>query len=120
MKAAWEADQRRREQEGSLKRQRASEDIAAAGLQGGIDSKRRRLEDGSQAPPLAQQYAGNMAIFAGASGSYPPPGIADFDVTSLPINIVIECIVANLQVIGEEALNAAISVSGPSLPNVTR
>ena len=111
MKLAWEADQRRREQDTSLKRQRVSEDIAATNFQGGFDGKRRRLEDGSRAtPPLQQQYTGNMAIFAGASGTNPPPGIADFDVTSLPINIVIECIVANLQVIGEEALEAAIKV----------
>lgn len=110
MKVAWEADQRRKEQESSLKRQRASEDVAAAGFQAGFEGKRRRLEDGSRATPPIQQYTGNMAIFAGASGTYPPAGIADFDVTSLPINIVIECIIANLQVIGEEAMSAAIEV----------
>ena len=111
MKVAWEAEQRRKEHDTSLKRQRVSEDIAATSFSSGMDSKRRRLEDGSaRGTPPAQQYTGNMAIFAGASGTMPPPGIADFDVSSLPINIVIECIVANLQVIGEEALNAAIEV----------
>lgn len=123
MKSAWEAEQRRKEQEASHKRQRDAQDFASNaagwGQPASPSTKRRRLENGvGRSTPEAsgssgQQrtvFTGNMAIFAGASGTMPPAGIADFDIQGLPLDVVIECIIANLQVVGEQRLNAAIEV----------
>lgn len=111
MRLAAEADRRKKEEEASLKRQRISDEAYGGGY-GTPDyaaTKRIRL----------QESAG-----IGATGTPPPSssaavtqsGLADFDIKMLKPELVLELIIANLQVMTPERVQAAVEVSAFRLP----
>lgn len=123
MRIAADAERRRKEEEASLKRQRISDDSSNYGYGYAGPSatagpstfpalpqpqeifnaaKRRRLQDGNEAtatPPPAANQAVTLA------------GLADFDVRSLKPELVLELIIANLQVMMPEKVQSAVEVS---------
>lgn len=128
MRLGADAERRRKEEEASLKRQRISEDVnhgygypsnAGSAIAGpstfpGVPpqdysaAKRRRLQDGpdiSATPPPSSSQAITMA------------GLADFDIRSLKPELVLELIIANLQVMTPERVQLAVQVG---FPNVMR
>ena len=121
MRAAQEAEIKRKEQDASHKRQRISDEVqqGTGALQADYTNvKRRKLEDGvgpsTPTPPprgesaiRREQLQPVIKAFFGAGGTAFPAGIADFDVTALPVNLVMELVIANLQVIGHDALDQA-------------
>lgn len=120
MRLGADAERRRKEEEASLKRQRISEDVnhgygystAGSAIAGpstfpGVPpqdfsaAKRRRLQDGpdvSATPPPSSSQAVTMA------------GLADFDIRSLKPELVLELIIANLQVMTPERVQSAVEV----------
>lgn len=122
MRLAADVERRRKEEEASLKRQRISDDAnfgysysnAGSSIAGPSTfpmplpadfnaAKRRKLQDGSEAsatPPLLS--SGQPAMAA---------GLADFDVRSLKPELVLELIMANLQVMTPERVQTAVVVS---------
>lgn len=130
MRVAFEMEHRRKEQEASLKRARITEETSIPDV-----IKRQRLDTSvrdTPTPPLAAtnmtsiNYAANMVTVPqevlrqttaairnafSAAGLETRPGIAQFDITNLAGPLMLELVVANLEVIEMERLNAAIEVS---------
>lgn len=114
MRHASDIERRRKEEEASLKRQRIADDATSGyGYAGpssvpgpstfaAPDAKRRRLQDGpevSATPPLS------------SSQPLATAGLEDFDIKSLKADLVLELILANMQVMTAERVQAAVQVS---------
>jgi symplekin len=99
--------------------------------------KRRRLDDGSitssfATPPPSTATNTNHGItrqhlmpliqaFKNSAGASPlSAGIAEFDISTLPVNLVLELVVANLQVLSEDTLKNAVEKARQSLPPGSR
>lgn len=127
MRLAAEVERRRKEEEASLKRQRISEDVtfgygysnAGSTIAGPSTfpmppqadfnaAKRRKLQDGAEASATPPLPAPGQPVTAA--------GLADFDVRSLKPELVLELIMANLQVMTPERVRTAIEVRCSSLP----
>jgi len=119
MLVAAEESRRKKEEEATRKRNRIAEELhldPSSLADGPSDGKKRRV--GEAPPPAAVQ---NMAMSSNtatrsfataskaASGNEPNP-LASFDVTNLPVTLVTELIIANLQVVSEAVLAVAINV----------
>lgn len=125
MRHAADLERRRKEEEASLKRQRIADDAGTgpygygyggpstsamplpagpggyAGQQDYTAAKRRKLHDGpevSATPPPSSSQAVTTA------------GLADFDIKSLKAELVLELIIANLQVMPPERVQMAVEV----------
>lgn len=118
MRHAADIERRRKEEEASLKRQRIDDTAGGYGYPGYAGpsagpsnyaapeafalAKRRKINDGmpevSATPPPSSSHAVTTA------------GLADFDIKSLKAELVLELIIANLQVMTPERVQAAVEV----------
>lgn len=88
---------REKEQEATKKRQSISEEISNS-------SKRRKLET----------VIDTAAVFTGVGAGKVDSALAQFDVTSLPINIVVDLVISSFQALPSDILRSAIDV-GPHI-----
>lgn len=112
MLVAAEESRRKKEEEATRKRNRITDELHIPGMDGQPEGKKRRLLDPAlpNSASAAAMARGFAASAKKAIGGEPNP-LASFDVTTLPVTLVTELIIANLQVVTEAALAGAIAVS---------
>lgn len=111
LQAADEA-KRKRDDEASRKRSRITDELnSVANLASTAANKRRKIDSAAAKETASQTFT----IGSSQSADDMNP-LASFDVTSLPIALVTELIIANLQVVTESALANAINEIRRHLP----
>ncbi|EST09306.1 Symplekin C-terminal [Kalmanozyma brasiliensis GHG001] len=115
MEEAAKAYQLKQEADAKRKREQIDEELQ--------ESKKIKLEHSSQAPAVAAAQEGDRAsgeAFRNASvrttGGVERNPLAAFDVKTLPIPLVIDLILANLQALSDHDLHAAIANMRANLP----
>lgn len=99
MEQAAAAARIQKDQDASRKRQLISDEITNS-------SKRRRI--GS--------VVDSAAVFSGVGGARVDSSLAKFDVTNLPIHVVVDLIVSSFQVLAPDTLRKAIDVRSIAVP----
>lgn len=106
MKAAAAAARLERDEEANRKRQRINDELSIS-----EESKRRRIDGSPIDPGLLGQRPSGPSVFATGAAQTAANPLATFDAKTLPLHLVVELIIANFQVITDDALRAAIGVS---------
>jgi symplekin len=103
MLQAAEVSRKRRDDEASKKRSRITDELNSVAT-ANASNKRRKLDPTSTKEGLS---ASKTFALGSKQGEEANP-LADFDVTTLPVALVTELIIANLQVVTDAALASAI------------
>ena len=111
LQAAEEA-RKRRDEEASKKKTRITDELNFVATAAAAANKRRKLD-----PSIKAEAETSSKTFAISKPGEEANPLANFDVTSLPVTLVTELIIANLQVVTDSVLATAIEEIRRHLPS---